>query len=311
MSDQYYQVIPIKIQPREMEGRGSRRKFWVVVQDNQTEWLLKFPRPDTGEHWAEKLVAEIGRLIDVDTAHVELARSGHELATICRSFLSDQDAPEYDEGDQAFWFHGSEILDLVTPAYDLHRVWFNRAHNIRNIIAAITGIAGVDSANPMAGWDTMMEDLVSYALLDGLVANTDRHHQNWMVAIVENSGDIRMQVSPSFDHASSLGRELRDERREQILSSKEVLNYLKKGRGGVFINDVHGRAPSPLRLAQLISRWQPRLARTWSDRLNSVLDTKVRSVIDRIPPEFMSDIAKDFAYQVVVISRDELLRSMR
>ena len=311
MSDQYYPIIPIEIQPGEMEGRGTRRKLWVVRKDSQTKWLLKFPRPGTGEHWAEKLAAEIGRLINVNTAHVELARSGVDLATICRSFLPDQDDSYYDIGPEIIWLHGSEFLDWVSPAYDVHRVWSNRAHNIKNIIAAIVEIAGVGSMNPMAGWDTMMEDLASYALLDGLVGNTDRHHQNWMVAYVENAGDIRMHVLPSFDHASSLGRELLDERRERILYSNDVLNYLKKGHGGVFVDGTHGRAPSPLRLAQLLCRWKPRLARTWFDRLNSVPDTEFRSVIDRIPPEFMSDIAKEFAFQVMVTSKVELLRSIR
>ena len=310
MPDQYYPIVPIEIQSGEMEGRGTRRKLWVVRQDNQAEWLLKFPRPGTGEHWAEKLVAEIGRLINVDTAHVELAISGDDLATICLSFVPDQDDPYYDIGPETIWLHGSEFLDWVTPAYDVHRVWSNRAHNIKNIIAAIVEIAGVGRTNPMAGWDTMM-DLASYALLDGLVGNTDRHHENWMVAYVEDAGDIRMHVSPSFDHASSLGRELFDEHRERILSSNDVLNYLKRGHGGVFVAGAHARAPSPLRLAQLLCRWQPRLARTWFDRLNSVSDTEFRSVIDRIPPEFMSDIAKDFAFQVVVTSKVEMLRSIR
>ncbi len=311
MPDQYYPIIPIEIQPGEMEGRGTRRKLWVVRKDSQTEWLLKFPRPGTGEHWAEKLAAEIGRLININTAHVELARSGVDLATICRSFLSDLDDSYYDIDPEIMWFHGSEFLGLVNPGYDVNRVWLNRAHNLKNIIAAIVEIAAVGSTNPMAGWDTMMEGLASYALLDGLVGNTDRHHENWMVAYVENAGDIRMHVSPSFDHASSLGRELVDEHRERILSSNDVLNYLKRGHGGVFVDGAHARAPSPLRLAQLLCRWQPRLARTWFDRLNSVSDTEFRSVIDRIPPEFMSDIAKDFAFQVVVTSKVEMLRSIR
>ena len=85
MSDQYYPIIPIEIQPGEMEGRGTRRKLWVVRKDSQTEWLLKFPRPGTGEHWAEKLAAEIGRLININTAHVELAsrsRLGYYLPIV-------------------------------------------------------------------------------------------------------------------------------------------------------------------------------------------------------------------------------------
>ena len=311
MSDRYYPVIPIDIPPREMEGRGSRRKFWIVRPDDQSDWLLKFPRPGTGEHWAEKLAAEIGRLINVNTAHVELARAGLHLATICQSFLSRGDYSYHSDRPVTNGFHGAEFLDLAIPRYDVNRVWSNRAHNIKNITAAIVHIAGVGGINPMPHWDVMMEDLASYALLDGLIGNTDRHHENWMVAYVEDAGNIEMYVAPSFDHASSLGRELLDERREQILSSDGVLDYLKKGKGGVFVDYSRRHAPSPLRVAQLLCRWKPELGRKWSERLNSVHETELRSVIDRVPHEFMSDTAKEFAYQVVVTSKSELLRSIR
>ena len=67
--------------------------------------------------------------------------------------------------------------------------------------------------------------MASYALLDGLIGNTDRHHENWMVDYIYYQGDQRYKVFPSFDHASSLGRELAEERRRDILS-RAVQNSL-------------------------------------------------------------------------------------
>ena len=233
------------------------------------------------------------------------------MATICRSFLPDDDDLYDDTGPTVMWFHGSEFLELATPRYDAHLVRSNRAHNIKNIIAAVEGFSGVGTLNPMPRWDKTMENLASYALLDGLIGNTDRHHENWMVAYVEDAGEVQMRVAPSFDHASSLGRELLDADRERILSSNGVLHYLRRGRGGVFVDSNRRRAPSPLRLAQLLCRWRPRLARNWFERLNLVLDTEIRSIIECIPPEFMSDIAKEFAFHVIVTSKIELMRSIR
>ena len=219
-----------------METVGSRRKFWIPGEDHQ-DWLLKFPRPGTGEHWAEKVAAEIGRLVDIGTAQVELTQVQGQPATICRSFL--QDEAELDDTDSPAytWFDGREFLDLSIPGYDFHRIRHNRAHNVKNIVAAILQITAADSLNSMPRWDWMLEDLASYAVLDGLIGNTDRHHENWMVTHrEEDGGSVEMYVAPSFDHASSLGRELLDERREQILDSNGVLDYLKKGRGGVFLD---------------------------------------------------------------------------
>ena len=310
MSDHHYSVISISSQPGSLEITGSRRKYWVRREDGK-DWLLKFPRPGTGEHWAEKVVAEIGKLLDVDTAQVELARAAGRQATLCRSFrldeaqLNDPDAPTY------MWWHGREFLDIALPDYDFHRIRDNRSHNLKNIVTAIVMVTGADGLNPMPGWDRMLEALASYAILDGLVGNTDRHHENWMVTYQESDGDVRWHAAPSFDHASSLGRELMDVRRERYLSTPTgVLEYLKKGRGGVFVNGNRRIAPSPLRLAQLLCRWNPKLGKIWSERLNSVPDAEFRCIIDRIPIEFMSVTSRDFAYRVVVTSKAELLRSI-
>ena len=72
-----------------LESRGSRYKLWIAVDNQPNPWLLKFPRAGTGEHWAEKVAAEVGAGIGVICARVELARCGDQLATICESFDPD------------------------------------------------------------------------------------------------------------------------------------------------------------------------------------------------------------------------------
>ena len=108
MENAPYTVVDVVDQGDAREPRGSRTKFWIRFVGEAERWLLKFPRPNTGEHWAEKVASEIGRLIGVECAQVELARyygpavAGHEdfgdgddrdflhgekQATICKSFL--------------------------------------------------------------------------------------------------------------------------------------------------------------------------------------------------------------------------------
>ena len=109
------------------------------------------------------------------------------------------------------------------------------------------------------------------------------------------------------------GRELTDERRgREYYLLHGVLNYLRESsRRCIRINGERRRAPSPLHLAQLLCRWQPALAEDWANRLDAVKDADIQSIIERIPSEFMSDLAGEFAYRVVVTSKAELSRSIR
>ena len=47
------------------------------------------------------------------------------------------------------------------------------------------------------------------------------------------------------------------------------------------------------------------------NRIASVSDDDFRTIVDLVPTEFMTEPAKDFAYQSMITSRRELLRSMR
>ena len=189
-------VIPIPARLDVEESRGTRTKFWVRIPPEYDPWLFKIPRPDTGEHWAEKIVAEIGRLIGVDCAEVELAqcteqaafglRLGREdkerqhrpteprlLATICRSFLPDEStaAAEY------HFFHGWEVLQHVVDGYDTALRFGQRDHNVKNISAALAQWMGVHTMNPCHGgttpWRTWRHTPYSMES-NGIIGNTDR-----------------------------------------------------------------------------------------------------------------------------------------
>ena len=306
MTDRHYPVYQVPnsgIDPEdEPERLGSKRKFWFRREDG-VRCLFKFPRPDFGEHWAEKVAAEVGRLIGVRCAEVHLARFGAVLGTQSPAFAE----PEW------LRVHGNEVMAEAIPDYDGSRDTGRGDHSIRNIALAVNRWAERHDLDPQA----ILRELASYAILDGLIGNTDRHHENWMFF---HHPELRSyQLAPSYDHGSSLGRELKDESRRvtrsrsEMLSSDRVLNYLLSGGSprGVYIRSGSRRAPPPLVTAQLICRWQPDVVRPWLERLEAATGRAFRDVIDRIPHEFMSPVAGDFTHQVLTISREELLRSSR
>ena len=248
------------------------------------------------------LGAEAGNRQD----HQEPQEEGpDQLGTISKSFVPD----EHEWDKDFFFFHGWQVLHFENIGYNPNQKFKQRGHNIKNIARALGKLFAVNSREPLPGWDDALRKLASYVLLDGLIGNTDRHHENWMVALVDDWEQIWIEIMPSFDHASSLGRELTDEKREQILKSGEVGRYIKRGKGGIYVNSKDKRAPSPLQLARLLSRWKPGLTVETLNRIHDLSEQEVRRTIGRVPRAFMSDTSKKFAFQFIMSSKQELLRS--
>lgn len=59
MNEPLYPVI--EVQPEwvlEPEAMGSKEKFWYRARVTQDcDWLFKYPKEGTGQHWAEKVAA--------------------------------------------------------------------------------------------------------------------------------------------------------------------------------------------------------------------------------------------------------------
>ena len=61
----------------------------------------------------------------------------------------------------------------------------------------------------------------------------------------------------------------------------------------------------------LLCRWRPEYTNRTLERIGGVPEDEIRTTIGRVPDEFMSEIAREFAFQVVMTGRRELLRSVR
>ena len=58
-------------------GSGASEKIWLINPKTKEKGIFKFPKVRTngeitGEYWAEKLATEIGKLIDVKCANVDM-----------------------------------------------------------------------------------------------------------------------------------------------------------------------------------------------------------------------------------------------
>ena len=214
---------------------GSKPKFWFR-RDGQ-RWLFKEAREGTGEDWAEKVVAEVALSAGIPAARVELADSDGRRGCASLSF-ADPDIAET-------LIHGNEILAGFVLGYDPRKKFHQSDHTLENIAAAIRKMFPQKDRQ-----DVVLTELARYLVLDALVGNTDRHHENWGVVArlgqVEQGAQTTMRVAPSFDHASALGRELLDEARSTMLAENRVGTYVRRGHGAIFQSATDRRGVNPL-----------------------------------------------------------------
>lgn len=297
MSPSDYPVITIEpewvLQP---EALGSKEKFWFRGKDYETDWLFKFPEDNTGQHWAEKIAAEIAAALEISHAQVEFALFQGRLGSAAKSFASGG------------WelFHGNQILAGKVLGYEPTKKKFQHSnHTLANILAAIDSVF----IEPDIARVTKTE-FAGYLVLDGLIGNTDRHHENWGILRAREGGGWIGTLAPSFDHASSLGRELLDTSkgmsRERLLRDGLVGRYAERARGGIYwqITDKHGL--SPLELVVRAAQIHQELFRPALTELNYLDRDRVQEIIDRIPSTVMTSLQREFAVELMCYNSSKL-----
>lgn len=279
-----YPILQISADWREdTEQLGSKSKFWFRRDNSNEFWLFKEARLSdgvvVGEDWAEKIAAEIAALLDIPAATVELAEFQGKRGSASLNFVNRS------AGEALL--HGNEILFAWTHgAYEKTKIQKQSDHTLKNIFVAV-------SKTFLERAPEMLTQLASYVVLDALIGNTDRHHENWgLLAKVE--GELRLEVAPSFDHASSLGRELHDERRTKIMAENRILQYVRHARGGVYLSSTDRRGTNPLALAEHGAKVYGALFEPVLAKLRLITPEQLAQIVENTPISHMSATTKQF-----------------
>jgi len=291
--DNVYPVLTVDpewvLHPEEM---GSKEKFWYRSPEGQTDWLFKFPQSQTGQHWAEKLAEQAAAMLKIPHARVELAEFQGKRGSATESFTVGG------------WelLHGNQILGAVDEGYD-RDLWFGQSkHTLARIFQAmdIMYFLATEKANRAKA------RIADFLVLDALVGNTDRHHENWGLVFWPTGTERYPSVAPTFDHASSLGRELQDKRRTTYLNDGGVGRYVERGRGGVYWSEEESHGPSPLELVRRASRSYPELFKPALGRRKHIECEAFGRLVGRVPDGWMAPPAREFATALVSYSHQQL-----
>jgi hypothetical protein len=283
---------------------GTKEKFWFAHHD-QRWWLFKFNRTGHGDDWSEKVASEIAGLLGLPHAHVELATFENRPGIIALDFT---------RRGALTLVHGNELLTmLVDPKYPKGQNYHVSEHTVQRALVVLkdfrrpTGFSAVEEIKDAA------DVFAGYLMLDALVGNTDRHHENWAVLVCRRQVEgveKGIELAPTFDHASCLGFNLSDAERVDRMTlgrNRSVSGFAARARSKLYRQVGDSKPLSPLE-AFSEATMERRPARTaWISRLRSISDESLRLPVDRIPPERASLAARDFAHNLLCHNRARLL----
>jgi len=296
-----YRIIEISDSIPELpEQLGTKEKFWFHL--DHTLHLFKIGRPGTGENWSEKAAAELCKLLGLPCASYELAIWKGKQGILTPSMFPRD----------GHFFHGNEILTDIAPGYPVEKQFGNSDHTLNRIHALLMQ----EGILPPLGWQppdktiqTAFDVFIGYLLLDTWIANQDRHHENWGIITYQK----HTYLSPTFDHAVSLGYNLRDCEREERLTTRDkrrrMGHYVTRARSAIYESRKDKKPLHTLDTFVQAAQKRPQAAAVWREQLRAVKQEDCRLIFNAFPDGYISSLEKDFAFSLLRHNRERLLNS--
>ena len=177
-------------------GSGASEKVWLINPETGEKGLFKFPKVKdkekgilTGEYWAEKLASEIGKLIDVDCAKVDIGIYKGRIGSMSYNIIKDNDT---------IFREGLDYIQAQYPFYNKENLvdeYNNKKYSLQMIESSVSGLLEIS-------------EILKIIIFDCLIGNSDRHHSNWgvisYVKKVDNGNRVCLRLCPLYDNGSSL-----------------------------------------------------------------------------------------------------------
>lgn len=208
----YTNLIELDDEVNSLEQIGTKEKGWLQGR----RFLFKRGRPGTGEDWAEVVTSALCSLMGLPHASYCFAhaRDG-KYGVLTKSIVPPKGR----------LVHGNELMKIYKD-YDPHKKYNLKEHQLGRVYALLLNLdngrllpEGVKFNPPLS---SLRDDInpifyfACYLLLDTLIGNQDRHHENWGFIVYNRN----IYLAETFDHASSLGRNDSDEKKIKILNNQ-------------------------------------------------------------------------------------------
>ncbi|MFJ5358977.1 hypothetical protein [Pectobacterium sp. CHL-2024] len=303
-----YPLVQINPIVNDLEQLGTKEKFWFFdAQNTKTPRLFKYSRANTGEHWSEKCAAEFCRLLNIPHASYDLAECNGRFGVVTQNMIPS--------GFRMVM--GNEVLHSSTSGYPKPLLPDEKPVRVReHTVTRVLGLLDKESIKvPIT--DINLNSLnaadvfCGYLMLDALISNQDRHHENWAI-MLSNETSERF-LCPTYDHAASLGREMLDEERDERLKTKDINRqipcFVSKARSQLFKVKTDRKALLTLEAFQQAVEGRDAARSHWLGKLSALSEESIAEVFDQVPASCITDCTRKFATLMVIENRRRLLQN--
>ncbi|WNN88943.1 hypothetical protein [Gloeocapsopsis dulcis] len=144
--------------------------------------------------------------------------------------------------------------------------------------------------------------------MDAWIGNTDRHHENWAFISV----DDKIYLAPTYDHASSLGRNESDEKRQKRLTTSDygfsIQAYVEKCTSALYAKNSDKKPLTTFDAFFRASQEYPNAAKAWLNNLAKVSSNDTLELFERIPSNLITETAINFAQKILELNQFRLLK---
>lgn len=284
--------------PESPEQQGTKTKYWIHLKGDQL--LFKIGRENTGENWAEIVACQLCELLGLPHAHYDFAVWKHHKGVITKNIVPTD----------ARLVMGNELLSEIYESYPREAKYKVQDHTLGRIHTLLNH----QKIKLPIGWTAPNPAIISaidvflgYLLLDAWIANQDRHHENW--GIISCNGHIHL--APTYDHAASFGQNERDEKRQELLTTRDkqrhISKYITKARSAIYLDKLASKPMLTVDVFQQLGQKRPKAAQFWLQRLSNITPEQCQTIFNNIPKTEISDITIEFSMKLLELNKMRLL----
>lgn len=271
------------------EPLGTKEKYWIIDSNTHAQSLFKIGRENTGEDWAEKVACEIGYKIGLPVADYKLAIYKDTKGTLSKSFVEENDR----------LIHGNELLAKVDKNYPIDRFYKVREYKLETVLSLMKILQTKHNVKDA------LHNFIGYIVFDCLIANQDRHHENWGFILSGKS----ISLAPSYDHASGFGCKVSDKEIRERLTTKDknynIQAFCKKAKTPFY--DLQSNKINTIRSCEIAIDYNKASFCYWLDKIAVIKDNVYKDIFSKIPNKFISKMSLEFAIEIINENKRRLI----